>query len=210
MTTEEQENARIKYNWMNTYIQSLLRSKSTDFDDLNPRNTIDNPLCHLLSGKSILFVGDSLNRFQALSLYYLMGGMGRKCRADFMQTYNDLKKLVRNRSLAKGNMLGGEVCQAYTTFYNQKKMYIQAQTETWSPRDIQRTFERIYSDLDKDDFHIIVHNFAAHGHRLGIDPASFQDTYINGIIPKAKQLILHLNGLYCTQMLIKFFLFIQR
>ena len=30
----------------------------------------------------------------------------------------------------------------------------------------------------------------AHGHRLGIDPASFQDTYRKGIIPKAKQLLL--------------------
>lgn len=68
-------------------------------------------------------------------------------------------------------------------------MYIQAQTQCFTPEKIQSTFERIYSDLDEDDFHIIVHNFAAHGYGNGIDPASFQDTYIKGIIPKVKQLI---------------------
>ena len=74
-TTSVNEEEVKKENWLLSNVETLMRTHDMELDYLNARNIIDNPLCSLLRGKSILFIGDSLSSRKAASLHLLMGGM---------------------------------------------------------------------------------------------------------------------------------------
>ena len=86
-------------------------------------------------------------------------------------------------------MTGDEVFQAYTTYRNLKKMYVNSLSESFDLHQIERAFQDFYSQNKKVEYHIVVHKFAAHADRLGISASTFKNTYTMKIIPILNKLI---------------------